>query len=80
RHALTGQSAELANLKVEALTERFDEYVGASAENGLSASDGFNAGPAPGEASGALAPSAKRKQEALKRFTEDLTEQARTGN
>ncbi|MGU5163570.1 Clp protease N-terminal domain-containing protein, partial [Pseudomonas aeruginosa] len=58
RHALTGLSAEFAKLKVEALTERFDEYVGASPENGLSASDGFNAGAAPGEASGALAPSA----------------------
>ncbi|MFU1923296.1 AAA family ATPase, partial [Klebsiella pneumoniae] len=39
----------------------------------------FNAGPAPGEASGALAPSAMGKQEALKRFTVDLTEQARSG-
>ncbi len=46
RHALTGLSAEFAKLKVEALTERFDEYVGASPENGLSASDGFNAGAA----------------------------------
>ncbi len=79
RHALTGLSAEFAKLKVEALTERFDEYVGASPENGLSASDGFNAGAAPGEASGALAPSAMGKQEALKRFTVDLTEQARSG-
>nr|4UQW_A Chain A, PROTEIN CLPV1 [Pseudomonas aeruginosa PAO1]4UQW_B Chain B, PROTEIN CLPV1 [Pseudomonas aeruginosa PAO1] len=34
RHALTGLSAEFAKLKVEALTERFDEYVGASPENG----------------------------------------------
>ncbi|MBV6366360.1 type VI secretion system ATPase TssH [Pseudomonas aeruginosa] len=79
RHALTGLSAEFAKLKVEALTERFDEYVGASPENGLAASDGFNAGAAPGEASGALAPSAMGKQEALKRFTVDLTEQARSG-
>lgn len=31
RHALTGLSAEFAKLKVEALTERFDEYVGALA-------------------------------------------------
>ncbi|MGV8732940.1 AAA family ATPase, partial [Pseudomonas aeruginosa] len=78
-HALTGRSAEFAKLKVGALTERFDEYVGASPENGLSASDGFNAGAAPGEASGALPPSAMGKQEALKGFTVDLTEQARSG-
>ncbi|MGN5945718.1 hypothetical protein ACNQRS_32235, partial [Pseudomonas aeruginosa] len=69
RHALTGQSAEFAKLKVAALTERFDENVGASPVNGLSASDGFNAGAAPAEASGAQAPSAMGKQEALKRFT-----------
>ena len=62
RHALTGLSAEFAKLKVEALTERFDEYVGASPENGLSASDGFNAGAAPGEASGA--PGAERDGQA----------------
>lgn len=79
RHALTALSREFDKLKVESLTERFDEYVGPSPENGLAASDGFNAATAPGEASGALAPSALGKQEALKRFTVDLTEQARSG-
>ena len=79
RHALTGLSAEFAKLKVEALTERFDEYVGASPENGLSASDGFNAGAARARPAAPLAPSAMGKQEALKRFTVDLTEQARSG-
>ncbi|MBP5125042.1 type VI secretion system ATPase TssH, partial [Pseudomonas protegens] len=59
--------------------ERFDEYIGDSPENALSASDGFSAGAVPGEASGAMAPSALGKQEALKRFTVDLTEQARSG-
>ncbi|MGH8352957.1 MAG: type VI secretion system ATPase TssH [Pseudomonas sp.] len=78
RHALTAVSREFDKLKVESLTERFDEYVGLSPENGLAASDGFTAA-APGEASGALAPSALGKQEALKRFTLDLTEQARSG-
>jgi type VI secretion system protein VasG len=34
---------------------------------------------APGEASGAIAPAEMGKQEALKRFTTDLTEQARSG-
>ena len=36
-------------------------------------------GAAPGEASGAMAPAAMGKQEALKKFTVDLTEQARSG-
>ncbi len=79
RHGLLGLSAEFDKLKVESLTERFDEYVGDSPENALAATDGFNAGAVPGEASGALAPSALGKQEALKRFTVDLTEQARSG-
>ncbi|RON28123.1 type VI secretion system ATPase TssH [Pseudomonas lini] len=79
RHGLLGLSAEFDKIKVEALSERFDEYVGDSPENALSASDGFNAGSVPGEASGAMAPSAMGKQEALKRFTVDLTEQARSG-
>lgn len=79
RHGLLGLSAEFDKIKVEALSERFDEYVGDSPENALSASDGFNAGSVPGEASGAMAPSAMGKQEALKRFTVDLTELARSG-
>ena len=78
RNALLAISREFEKLKVETLTERFDEIVGASPENALSATDGFQAS-APGEASGAIAPSAMGKQEALKRFTVDLTEQARSG-
>jgi len=79
RHALLGLSREFDKIKVETLCERFDEYIGDSPENALSASDGFSAGAVPGEASGAMAPSALGKQEALKRFTVDLTEQARSG-
>src|SRR5476651_2593735 len=79
RHALLGLSGEFDKIKAEALSERFDEYVGDSPENALSASDGFNAGAVPGEASGAMAPSAMGKQEALKRFTVDLTQRAREG-
>ncbi|MBV6289712.1 type VI secretion system ATPase TssH [Pseudomonas aegrilactucae] len=78
RNALLALSREFDKVKVETLTERFDEYVGDSPENALAASDGFNAG-VPGEASGAMAPSALGKQEALKRFTVDLTAQAREG-
>ncbi|MFS2127472.1 type VI secretion system ATPase TssH [Pseudomonas sp. Pseusp97] len=79
RHALLAVSREFEKFKVETLTERFDDYMGDSPENGQGASDGFNAGATPGEASGAMAPSALGKLEALKRFTVDLTEQARNG-
>ena len=78
RQVLLGLSGEFAKIKVETLSERFDEYVGDSPENNLAASDGF-AAAAPGEASGAMAPAAMGKQEALKRFTIDITEQARKG-
>ncbi|WP_438282162.1 type VI secretion system ATPase TssH [Pseudomonas alabamensis] len=78
RNALLSLSAEFSKVKVEALSERFDEYVDDSPENHLSASDGFNAA-APGEASASLAPAAMGKQEALQRFTVDLTAQARAG-
>jgi type VI secretion system protein VasG len=80
RHALVSISAEFDRIGVDALTERWREVVGGSPEEGLGASDGFQAGAAePGEASGAMAPAAMGKQEALKRFTVDVTEQARQG-
>ncbi|MBZ9664118.1 type VI secretion system ATPase TssH [Pseudomonas sp. LMG 31766] len=78
RQVLLGLSGEFDKIKVQTLSERFDEYVGDSPENHLAASDGF-AAAAPGEVSGAMAPAAMGKQEALKRFTLDLTEQARKG-
>jgi len=78
RNALLGLSGEFAKLKVDALSEQFERYMGDSPENGLLASDGFAAAE-PGQASGAVAPAALGKQEALKRFTVDLTEQARSG-
>ncbi|MCD9027860.1 type VI secretion system ATPase TssH [Luteimonas sp. BDR2-5] len=79
RNALQAISAEFGKLKPEALTDGFDAIVGDSPETGQRASDGFDLGGAPGEASGAIAPAAMGKQEALKKFTTDLTEQARSG-
>lgn len=75
---LTGISREFAKIKLEQLTDRFDELLSGSPEHAMAASDGF-AATAPGEASGALAPAQMGKQEALKKFTTDLTEQARGG-
>ncbi|NOT11207.1 MAG: type VI secretion system ATPase TssH [Methylococcaceae bacterium] len=78
-HALQSISKEFDKIKLDTLTERFDEIVSGSPEQGLHAQDGFRAGAAPGEASGAMAPAQMGKQEALKQFTVDLTEQARSG-
>ena len=81
RNALQAISKEFAKFNLDTLTDRFEEVVKGSPEEGLRASDGFQAGggAAPGEASGALPPAQMGKQEALKRFTVDLTEQARQG-
>jgi type VI secretion system protein VasG len=80
-HALTSISKEFEKIKADTLTERFDEIVSGSPEHGLRANDGFQVGggAVPGEASGAMSPAQMGKQEALKQFTVDLTEQARSG-
>jgi len=79
RNGLYGISRQFEKIKVDALTEQFSALLAASPEASMAASDGFQAGSAPGEASGAIAPAALGKQEALKRYTVDLTEQARSG-
>ncbi|MGV7167375.1 type VI secretion system ATPase TssH [Xanthomonas citri] len=81
RHALLTISKEFDKLKPAVLNERFAEIVAGSPEDGLLPSDGFSLGQAaaPGETSGAIAPAALGKQEALKKFTTDLTAQAREG-
>ncbi|MCY2964703.1 MAG: type VI secretion system ATPase TssH, partial [Planctomycetota bacterium] len=81
RNTLLGISKEFGKINLDTLTERFDEVVKGSSEEGLAPSDGFQTGggAAPGEASGAMAPAQMGKQEALKKFTVDLTEQARSG-
>jgi type VI secretion system protein VasG len=79
RNALYGMSKQFERVKLEHLTDNFAKLLGGSPEAQMSASDGFTAGAAaPGEASGAIAPAAMGKQEALKKFTVDLTEQARS--
>ncbi|MCC8536855.1 type VI secretion system ATPase TssH [Xanthomonas axonopodis pv. poinsettiicola] len=81
RHALLAISKEFDKLKPEVLNEHFAQIVAGSPEDGMLPSDGFSLGQtaAPGEASGAIAPAAMGKQEALKKFTTDLTAQAREG-
>jgi type VI secretion system protein VasG len=79
RNALYGMSRQFERVKGEDLTERFGTLLKGSPESQMAATDGFQAGAEPGEASGAIAPAAMGKQEALKKFTVDLTEQARSG-
>jgi len=81
RNALISMSAEFEKIKLEQLTDNFAKIVGGSPETALTASDGSQTGggAAPGEASGAIAPAAMGKQEALKKYSVDLTERARSG-
>jgi type VI secretion system protein VasG len=81
RNVLMSISKEFDKIKPEMLKDRFAELVAGSPEDGQRSTDGFQmgGGAAPGETSGAMAPAQMGKQEALKQFTTDLTEQARSG-
>jgi type VI secretion system protein VasG len=76
RNGLLAMSPMFGRIKVEDLGERFAKLLDGSPEARMGASDGFRVG-SPGEDIGATAPAALGRQEALKRFTVDLTEQAR---
>ena len=81
RNVMLGISREFDKVKADQLAEDFAQIVNGSPEGVLSAADGSQLASqaAPGEASGALPPAQLGKQEALKRFTVDLTEQAKLG-
>jgi type VI secretion system protein VasG len=81
RNALLAISGEFKKIKPDDLAEGFRSILSGSPEDVLVAQDGsqVGGGVAPGEASGAIAPAAMGKQEALKKFTVNMTEQARNG-
>src|SRR6516225_4608507 len=80
RHVFVGTSPQFGKINVEELSDNFPSIVGGSAEDSLGAEAGqVGGGVAPGEASGAIPPAAMGKQEALNRFSTDLTEKARRG-
>ncbi len=81
RNALYAMSRQFQAITPDVLADDLAKIVAGSPEDGLGARDGsqVGGGAAPGEASGAIAPAQMGKQEALARFTIDLTEQARSG-
>lgn len=79
RNELIGISREFEKLKPDSLSDELPSVIAGSPEDGLAATDGTHIAATPGEASGAMAPAAMGKQDALKQFTVDLTEQARQG-
>jgi type VI secretion system protein VasG len=78
RNALNAISRQFERVKADALSDDFAKILANSPEAALAATDGSRVG-APGEASGAMAPAAMGKQEALAKFSIDLTERARNG-
>ena len=80
RNAVLAISREFAKIKLDDLAENLESIVAKSGENGLGPQDGSGlSGGQPGEVSGAMAPAAMGKQEALKKYTIDLTDKARKG-
>ena len=80
RNILFAISPEFKKVKPDDLAENFNDAVNGSPEEGQGPQDGsrVGGGAVPGEASGAMAPGAS-KEESLKKFCTDLTQQARDG-
>ncbi|HEY4248307.1 MAG TPA: type VI secretion system ATPase TssH [Lacunisphaera sp.] len=81
RNVFLSMSREFAKIKPGPLADELGKIVAGSIEEGLAASDGSGAsgGAVPGDTSGAIAPAAMGKGEALKKFTTDLTARVRAG-
>ncbi len=80
RNALFAISRQFERVRPDEFAESLPQIVAGSPEDTLGPTDGSSVGVAePGEASGAMAPAQLGKQEALKRFTADLTARAREG-
>lgn len=80
RYSLEGISSEFKKINLDTLAGQFQTIVGGSPEDKLSASDGTRLGAgAPGEEEEEPKSALFGKQEALQRFSVDLTEKARKG-
>jgi type VI secretion system protein VasG len=79
RNALHAISRQFEKVKADDLSDSLPQIVAGSPEDNQGASDGSTASAEPGEASSSIAPAQLGKQEALKRFTVDLTARAREG-
>ncbi|TPG23064.1 type VI secretion system ATPase TssH [Variovorax guangxiensis] len=80
RNPLFNLSKQFEKVKVEDLADNFVKICDASPEAQMRAQDGTGLGSGtPGEESGAMAPAAMGKGDALKKFAVDLTENAKKG-
>lgn len=76
---LIGLSQQFGKIRLDELSDNLTEIVAGSSEDELSASDGSSSVSEPGVDSHAMSPAQMGKQEALKQYTVDLTEQAKDG-
>ncbi|MFT7440482.1 MAG: type VI secretion system protein VasG [Sulfitobacter sp.] len=81
RNIFLGISREFARILPDDLAENFDSITDGSPEERLVPQDGSTTGggAVPGEASGAMSPASMGKEEALKQFCTDMTQQAKDG-
>jgi type VI secretion system protein VasG len=80
RNPLLGMSKQFEKVKVEDLADNFAKICDPSPESKMRAQDGTGMGSGtPGEDTGAMAPAAMGKGDALKKFAVDLTEKAKKG-
>jgi len=81
RAILMNISEQFSKIGADDLSDNFAKVVDGSSEDSLRPQDGSQTGggAVPGEASGAVAPGAMGKQEALSQYCTDLTEQAHNG-
>ena len=82
KNVLLRISNEFSKIKLEQLTDDFAKIVGGSPEETLTATDGssLRAEAEAARGTGEMAPAAMGKQEALAKFSVDLTERARSGD
>ena len=78
RNVVMHISTEFTKIKLDDLADKFTSVVKGSPEEALSAKDGTATQVQPGP--GPITPAALGKQEALGRFSVDLTERARSGD
>ena len=79
KNVLLRISKEFEKIKLEQLTDSYAKIVAGSPEETLVATDGSSLRAEAGTDAGEMAPAVMGKQEALGRFSVDLTEKARSG-
>ena len=80
RHALIGISRQFEKIKADDLADKLATICAKTGESGLGAQDGSGVGSGDvGSETGAMAPAAMGKQEALKKYCIDMTARAREG-